>query len=123
MRRTEDTIEGKDIIFEEAGDPLAVIFDLVYLLSSPVDVMAVAERDGIILLNLKKTGSISYDMKHKSLIKRWPTPHRKRVENADSNKNPHLKVIQRNAHVKLEIYEGKGTTAMRGIENYSVLAT
>ena len=61
-------------------------------------------------------------MKYKSLIECWLTPHRKTVENADADKNPHLKVIQRNVHDRLEICEGKGTTAKKSVDNYRVHA-
>ena len=65
----EDTGKYKDIIFKEEGDPLAVVSSgSIDLLSSSVDEMAAAARNGIGLLNLKKTGSISYDTKHKSLL-------------------------------------------------------
>ena len=84
--------------------------------------MAAATRDGIGLLNLKKTGSISYDTKHKLLLERWLTPHQKMVEDANTDENPHLKVIQRNVHVNLEMCEDKGTMAKKAVENYHVLA-
>ena len=88
---------------------MAVIYGLVHLLSSPVDEMAATTSDGIGLFNLKKTGSIIYDIKQKSLIEHWLPSDWKMVEDDDAYDNHHVKVIQRNVHVKLEIHEGNGT--------------
>ena len=77
-----------------------------------------------LLLNLKKTGSVSYDIKLKSLLECWLTPCWKTVEDDDTDGNPHLKFIQRNVHIiKLEIQDGKCTRARKAVENYHALAT
>ena len=64
----------KDILFEEEGNPLAVISVLQSLLSLPMDEMASTARDGIGRLNLKKTGYVNYETNHKLLIECWLTP-------------------------------------------------
>lgn len=112
-----------DILLEEEDGPPAVLEGLQKLLAAPVEEMADASRDGMAQLNFKKTGSVSYDRKHKSLRERWftkkPTDDN---DDADDDVDPLEKVIRRNMHVKLEISEGRGAAKRTAVEDYRVLA-
>ena len=110
-----------DSIFGEDKEPPAVMEGLQKVLTADsLNGMAEAARAGIFQVSVKKTGSVSYDTKHKSLRERWMSP-RPIQSGGNDEKDPHAVLIKRNVHVKVEISEGRGASKMTAIENFVVL--
>ena len=113
-----------DALFDDSRDQHSVLEDLLALVSaSTVEDLSDAALKGMKSLNLKKTGSVSHDTKHKSLRERWFTaaPPRPAEDSSSEASSPDEKIIQRNTHVKVEISEGRGASAMKAVEDYRVL--
>ena len=96
-----------------------MISKLILLLNSvTIRDMLDAAREGIAELHIKRTGSMNWERKYKSLKERWLSPAN---QPAESQVSMSEKYIERNMHVKVDISEGRGILGQQEVQGYRVL--
>ena len=116
-----DNIDDNNVEDDHAGamDESEVISKLNALLNSvTIPDMLDAAREGIAELHIKRTGSMNWERKYKSLKERWLSPANRPAESQVSMSE---KYIERNMHVKVDISEGRGALAQQVVQDYRVL--
>jgi hypothetical protein len=116
-----DEVDADNVEDEHAGamDESEVISKLNTLLNSvTIPDMLDAAREGIAELHIKRTGSMNWERKYKSLKERWLSHAKKPAESQVSMSEIY---IERNMHVRVDIGEGRGALAQQVVQDYRVL--